>query len=177
MGDALRFAKEAHKGQTRKGGEPYIHHPVRVAGYARLYIQHVNILLPAAYLHDVIEDCGVTHETLVGKFGVMVADAVQELTNEYTKQKYPNFKRRERKIMEHERLAKCSNIAQQIKLCDRLDNIMDRLLFTDSDWAARYIRETHDLLDKIGSSNEELTSVIKERINGYTQAYAPCGKT
>jgi len=178
MGDALRFAKEVHKGQFRKGGEPYIHHPVRVAGYARLYIaSEATLFLPAAYLHDTLEDCpAVTYEILKNKFGVLVADVVRELTNVYTKNDYPNYKRRERKIMEHERLGKCSRIAQQLKLCDRLDNIMDRLMYQDLDWSARYIRETYDLLEKIGSANEELTSVIKERINGYTQAYTPCGK-
>lgn len=175
--NALKFAKECHAGQFRKGGEPYIHHPVRVAGYARLYIpDNATLYIPAAYLHDVMEDCGVTHELLTKKFGVLVADVVQELTNQFTKEKAPNYKRRERKLMEHERLAACSNIAQQLKLCDRLDNIMDRLLFTDLEWAARYIRETYDLLEKIGHSNEELTNIIKERINGYTQAHPIGGK-
>ena len=173
MGDALRFAKEAHKGQIRKGGEPYIHHPVRVAGYARLYIQSdATLFIPAAYLHDVLEDCPlVTYDILKGKFGVLVADAVRDLTNLYTKKDYPNYKRRERKRMEAERLASCSNVVQQIKLCDRLDNILDKLMYTDRDWAARYVRETYELLDLIGDANRLLSNVILERINGYCQAY------
>ena len=72
---ALEFATHAHEGMTDKAGAPYIGHPVRVA--ARLEGETDKVV---ALLHDVVEDCGVSLETLAREFGVVVADAVDVLS-------------------------------------------------------------------------------------------------
>ncbi len=79
---ALEFAGAAHEGQTRRSGEPYVHHPVEVASYlADLNLDAAT--LAAALLHDVIEDCGVSADDLRDRFGddvARLADGVTKLT-------------------------------------------------------------------------------------------------
>ena len=55
---AYEFANEAHSGQFRTSGEPYVSHPIAVANI--LSTLHMDVdSLSAAILHDVIEDCGI----------------------------------------------------------------------------------------------------------------------
>ena len=61
---ALQFARQAHDGQTRKDGTPYIVHPISMACYAiALGIKDDNIIA-TILLHDTVEDCGVKVEYL-----------------------------------------------------------------------------------------------------------------
>ncbi len=77
--DAYRYSDEAHKGQVRKSGEPYISHPVAVACIlAKLHLDIPTLL--AALLHDVVEDTGVASAELRERFGNQVADLVEGLT-------------------------------------------------------------------------------------------------
>lgn len=74
---AAEFADRAHKGVLRKGSEiPYISHPMEVAMIVALMTDDQD-LIAAAYLHDVIEDAGVTYETLKQEFGTHVAELVR----------------------------------------------------------------------------------------------------
>jgi guanosine-3',5'-bis(diphosphate) 3'-pyrophosphohydrolase len=76
---AYRFAEEAHAGQTRLSGEPYIQHPLHAAlEVARLQMDAGTIA--AALLHDVVEDCDVSLETLEGHFGSDVRRLVDGVT-------------------------------------------------------------------------------------------------
>lgn len=76
---AYRFADEAHLGQLRKNGDPYITHPIAVAAQCAEWKLDAQALM-AALMHDAIEDCGVTKEDLVERFGAPVADLVDGLT-------------------------------------------------------------------------------------------------
>ncbi len=76
---AYTFATAAHAGQTRHSGEPYITHPVAVAGQAAAWKLDAPAIA-AALLHDVMEDCGVQHAALAERFGTPVADMVDGLT-------------------------------------------------------------------------------------------------
>lgn len=76
---AYEFAENAHRGQTRTSGEPYISHPVAVA-YILLEMCMDTDTLCAALLHDVVEDTGVTLDTLRKKFGEDVALLVDGVT-------------------------------------------------------------------------------------------------
>ena len=76
---AYRFADEAHLGQTRKSGEPYITHPIAVAALCTEWKLDAQALA-AALMHDSMEDCGVTKAELVEKFGAAVAELVDGLT-------------------------------------------------------------------------------------------------
>ena len=72
---AHQYAEDAHDGQERLSGHPYITHPLAVAGIlADMHMDHQSIM--AALLHDVLEDTGIDKATLVESFGVEVADIV-----------------------------------------------------------------------------------------------------
>ena len=69
ISNAYEFAKEAHSGQTRLSGEPFIEHPLQTAIYlAELKLDSKAIA--AALLHDVMEDCDVSYTDLENKFGL-----------------------------------------------------------------------------------------------------------
>lgn len=73
---AFVVARDAHEGQTRSSGEPYITHPVAVATIiAEMKLDHEAVM--AALLHDVIEDTPYTEEQLAAEFGTSVAEIVQ----------------------------------------------------------------------------------------------------
>ena len=77
--EAYRFAEEAHAGQYRKSGEPFIEHPLSTALYlADLHFDYNA--LRAALLHDVVEDTSVTYEELAEQFGEEVATLVDGVT-------------------------------------------------------------------------------------------------
>jgi len=76
---AYRFADEAHLGQIRASGEPYITHPIAVALQCTEWKLDAQALM-AALLHDAIEDCGVTKPELIERFGAPVAELVDGLT-------------------------------------------------------------------------------------------------
>lgn len=76
---AYRFADEAHLGQLRRNGDPYITHPIAVAVQCTEWKLDAQALM-AALMHDAIEDCGVTKQDLAERFGAPVADLVDGLT-------------------------------------------------------------------------------------------------
>lgn len=76
---AYRFADEAHLGQLRNSGEPYITHPIAVAVQCAEWKLDAQALM-AALLHDALEDCGVTKIELIERFGAPVAELVDGLT-------------------------------------------------------------------------------------------------
>ena len=76
---AYRYADEAHLGQMRNNGEPYITHPIAVAAQCAEWKLDAQALM-AALLHDAIEDCGITKTELIEKFGSPVAELVDGLT-------------------------------------------------------------------------------------------------
>jgi len=76
---ALELSLEAHKGQTRKSGEPYIVHPILVAAITAK-ISNDEMMVQAALLHDVVEDTSATIEELELEFGDDVAHMVEGLT-------------------------------------------------------------------------------------------------
>ena len=108
---ALQFAQEKHRGQYRKGGKPYITHPIAVAqdlmerGYDRVY----GI---TALFHDLLEDTNATEEEILEIGGPVVLKAVQRLT------KPKNY------VMEEYLSGIESNpLAKFVKCADRIDNL------------------------------------------------------
>ena len=77
--DALRFAEEAHEGQRRKSGEPYVIHPILVAAITAV-ISGDETMVITALLHDVVEDTPHTIEEIRERFGEDVARLVEGLT-------------------------------------------------------------------------------------------------
>src|SRR5210317_1990930 len=73
---AYEVGESAHRGQTRKTGEPYILHPVAVAQIlANMRMDHESIA--AAILHDTIEDTPLTWDEIREQFGAEIADLVE----------------------------------------------------------------------------------------------------
>ena len=76
---AYRFADEAHLGQLRKNGDPYITHPIAVAVQCAEWKLDAQALM-AALMHDAMEDCGISKSDLIERFGAPVAELVDGLT-------------------------------------------------------------------------------------------------
>lgn len=76
---AIDFATDAHKGQKRASGEPYIIHPLSVAKLLVEWGMDINSVL-AGVLHDTVEDTEATHEQLETEFGHDVAQLVEGVT-------------------------------------------------------------------------------------------------
>lgn len=78
------YAIAMHKGQYRKSGQEYINHPIRVANNILTFKKsnNMDILLSAAYLHDILEDKQATYYDLIRIFGNAVASLVLELIND-----------------------------------------------------------------------------------------------
>jgi len=119
---AFLFSAEAHNGQLRRSGEPYICHPVAVT-YLLGQIRMDTQTLCAALLHDVIEDTGITKKELAATFNETVA----ELVDGVSKLSSIHFETRERAQAESFRkmlLAMNRDIRVIIvKLADRLHNM------------------------------------------------------
>ncbi len=120
--EAYRFADQAHLGQFRASGEPYITHPIAVAGLCAEWRLDAQAIM-AALMHDVIEDCGVAKRELIERFGAPVADLVDGLT----KLDKLQFSTREESQAESFRkmlLAMARDVRViLIKLADRLHNM------------------------------------------------------
>lgn len=119
---AYIFARDAHQGQLRLSGEEYICHPFGVARIlADLQIDAISIC--AALLHDVVEDTGVSLETIEKKFGKEIAMLVDGVT----KLSRIEYKSKEEQQLENYRkmfLAMAKDIrVVLVKLADRLHNM------------------------------------------------------
>ncbi|MFC1917778.1 RelA/SpoT family protein [Chloroflexota bacterium] len=77
--DAFRFAAEAHQGQVRKSGGPFLEHPLQTA-LILAGLQLDASSLAAALLHDITEDCGIPIEDIAAKFGDEIAKLVDGVT-------------------------------------------------------------------------------------------------
>ena len=146
---AYLFGAEAHEGQHRLSGEPYIYHPIAAARIlAELHLDHKSII--AAILHDVIEDTPIAKEQIESAFGADVAelvDGVSKLTQiEFESQaeaQAENF----RKMI----LAMVRDIRViLVKLADRLHN-MRTLGVMRPDKRRRIARETLDIYAPIAN--------------------------
>jgi len=146
---AYVYCAKVHQGQTRLSGEPYIIHPMEVAGLlADLKLDVPSII--TGFLHDTIEDTLVTAEDLTKMFGSEVADLVEGVT----KISKINFKTKEESQAENFRkmlLAMAIDIRViLVKLADRLHN-MRTLEFQDEVKQRRIARETMDIYAPIAN--------------------------
>ncbi len=128
---ALDFAAQAHAGQTRKfSNDPYIVHPIRVAGLAQRFDvgeRYRTIAVSVALLHDTIEDCSVTRQQIVDNFGHEVAYGVWGLTDCVGRGvATPGVDNRAtRKAMDREWLRSRNPVVRALKLLDCADNLED----------------------------------------------------
>jgi (p)ppGpp synthase/HD superfamily hydrolase len=146
---ATVFATQAHAGQKRKyTGEDYIVHPIAVAELVRERGGDEDQII-AALLHDTVEDTNTTIEDIEREFGIVVATFVEELTDVFTHEAYPDNNRAQRKCWEADRLATISDKAKLIKLCDMIDNT-STIVENDHSFARVYLKEKLELYTKMG---------------------------
>ncbi len=140
---AYKFADEAHLGQIRNSGEPYITHPIAVAAQCADWKLDAQALM-AALLHDALEDCGITKIELIERFGSPVAELVDGLT----KLDKLHFTTREENQAESFRkmlLAMARDVRViLIKLADRSHNMRTLANVARDKWA-RISSETLDI--------------------------------
>ncbi|MBO6227596.1 MAG: HD domain-containing protein, partial [Shewanella sp.] len=146
---AYQIARDAHEGQMRTSGEPYITHPVAVARIlADMRLDHETLM--AALLHDTIEDTHVTKDDLAELFGVAVAELVEGVS------KLDKLKFRDKKEAQAENFRKMMMAMTQdirvilIKLADRTHN-MRTLGALRPDKRRRIARETLEIYAPIAN--------------------------
>lgn len=159
LGDAIRFAAEAHSDQERKyDGRPYIIHPIDVMNI--LWDRAIGPIseqqLIAAILHDVVEDTSYTVEGVEYMFGATVAKLVDELTK---KEIVGN--RAARKRAERYRLASVSPEAQTVKLADIASNTKG-IVKTDPSFGPKYVLEQRSLWLALDKGDPGLRDYVNE---------------
>ncbi|MEK9657548.1 MAG: bifunctional (p)ppGpp synthetase/guanosine-3',5'-bis(diphosphate) 3'-pyrophosphohydrolase [bacterium] len=138
--NAYLFAKNAHKGQTRCSGKPYITHPLAVAEIL-LTLEQDAATLAAAFLHDTLEDCDVRAEDIANELGAEITQLVEgvtKLTSFTFASKFEEQAENFRKML----LAMTSDFRIMIiKLADRLHN-MRTISYLNVEKQRRIARET-----------------------------------
>ncbi|OOG62071.1 bifunctional GTP diphosphokinase/guanosine-3',5'-bis(diphosphate) 3'-diphosphatase [Rhodanobacter sp. B04] len=140
---AFLLGAEAHAGQERKSGEPYITHPVAVAGIlAELRLDAETII--AAILHDTLEDTELTRGALAAEFGEVVAELVDGVTK-LDKMRFGSRQEADAESFRKMLLAMARDLRViLIKLADRLHN-MRTLGAKDAPSRRRIARETLEI--------------------------------
>jgi len=137
---AYNYANEKHEGQFRKSGDPYIIHAIAV-GYILATIHGGPKTIAAGLLHDVMEDCDVSRETMVEEFGeeiTTLVEAVTKIGNIKFKDEKEYLAANHRKIF----IAMAKDVRViLIKLVDRLHN-MRTLNFMKPEKQKKIARET-----------------------------------
>jgi (p)ppGpp synthase/HD superfamily hydrolase len=156
---ATAFAAEMHYGQLRKfTNEPYIEHPRQTAEF--LYQMDSKASkedYAAALLHDVIEDTEIPSEVMRESFGDYITDLVLELTIDEEEKKEKG-----KKAYLAEKLNEMSEKAFNIKIADRLSNVIGLLdVRVEKDFVKWYLKETDYMLEKLTRelSNEQYEAV------------------
>ncbi len=160
---AYQFGAEAHAGQTRKSGEPYIEHPVAVARILAGMRMDYKCLM-AAILHDVIEDTGHSRESVAALFDEEIADLVDGVSK-LTRLDFRTKAETQAANLQKMLLAMTRDIRViLIKLADRLHN-MRTLGIMAPEKRRRISRETLEIyapianrlgIRQIGAELEEL---------------------
>ena len=140
---AYEKARSLHEGQLRKSGEPYIIHPLNVAGIlAELHVGPDTIC--AGLLHDVVEDTECTNEDIAKEFGQDIAEMVDGVTK-VGQLKFASLEQKQATNHQHILLAMAKDIRVVIvKLADRLHNIRTLGVMSDEQ-KVRIARETLEI--------------------------------
>jgi len=160
----FEFVKTYHGDQKRKyTGAPYWTHLLSVATTASKYssgLMEVEIAL----CHDLVEDTAATYNNLRIKLEALnytesqikdILKGVEDLTDVYTFEDYPELNRKERKTLEADRLIMTSPHSQTVKYADIIDNTTS-IVEHDNGFAKIYIGEVSRYLYKLDKGNPEL---------------------
>ena len=155
--DAMMFASEVHKAQRRKYTDnPYTDHLAEVAGIVATVADDPRSIA-VAWLHDCIEDQGVTAPELARRFGLRVASGVHALSD------IESGNRAERKAASRERLARAHDWVQTIKVADLISNTAS-IVQHDPDFAKVYLEEKRLLLDVLTRADPRLVAIARSQL-------------
>ena len=157
--DAMIFAIEKHKTQVRKYTNcPYADHLAQVAGITAS-VNQSPIAIAVAWLHDCMEDQEVGYDELEDRFGIVVANGVQWLSDMET------GNRKTRKELSRKRLSLAPSWVQDIKCADLISNTSS-IVMHDQKFAVTYLEEKRLLLDVLTGANENLIRIARGHICG-----------
>lgn len=137
---------------------PYVIHPREVATRSSACVGYEAIV--AALLHDVVEDCGVTHEEIAHRYGKLVSLYVKSLTDPAQK---TDGNRAERMAINFEHFKQSAIEIQNVKLCDLLSNTRS-IVVCDANFAKTYVPELA-LMNEYFQAQTELNYHLRELIN------------
>jgi (p)ppGpp synthase/HD superfamily hydrolase len=153
----MMFAREAHKDQVRKyTGNPYVDHLAEVAGIVATVALDTDHAVAVAWLHDCIEDQGVSAETLREQFGEIVTAGVILLSDLET------GNRAARKAASRARLAAVPAWIQTIKCADLISNTSS-IVKHDPKFAVTYLEEKRLLLDAMTKADPRLWQLARSQ--------------
>jgi guanosine-3',5'-bis(diphosphate) 3'-pyrophosphohydrolase len=154
--EAMMFARDAHKNQVRKyTGNPYADHLAEVAGIVAT-VEFSELMIAVAWLHDCVEDCGITLSDIEIKFGTAVAIGVSGLSD------LEVGNRSERKAASRLRLSMCSGWIQTIKCADLISNTSS-IVKHDPKFAVKYLEEKRLLLDVLTKADPRLLAMARQQ--------------
>ncbi len=146
---AYRFSEQAHRGQMRLSGDPYITHPLAVASALAEWQMDVEGLV-AALLHDVMEDTAVSKGEIAREFGRPVADLVDGLSK-LDKIEFQSHEEAQAENFRKMLMAMARDLrVVLIKLSDRRHNLQTMAALR-SDKRRRIVRETLDIYAPIAN--------------------------
>lgn len=158
------FVKEQHGEQKRKyTGFPYWHH-LRDVAYTISYYPSVAFGVEIAMCHDLLEDTDCNYIgllTKLSKLGYLMHDAafiangVQELTDQFTHEAYPEMNRKARKDSEAQRLVSISANSQSVKYADIIDNTTS-IAEHDPGFAKVYLPEIGKIIYRMDKGHPDL---------------------
>ncbi len=165
---ALKFAAEAHNGQTVPGSDlPYIVHVTMVAMEIIAALAHEeglndDLAVQCALLHDVIEDAGTSYEKLAVEFGPEVADGVLALS------KNDDNKSKQEKMADSlARIKEQPKEVWMVKLADRITNLQPPPGHWDAEKIDRYREEGGVILSELDHASPYLAERLRRKITGY----------
>lgn len=159
--DAMMFAREVHKNQRRKyTNNPYADHLAEVAGIVATVCSSKTmpareLMIAVSWLHDSIEDQGVTLDQLSVLFGNTVASGVWLLSDMET------GNRANRKAASRTRLADAPGWVQTIKCADLISNTSS-IVMHDPKFAVVYLEEKRLLLDVLTKADPQLHELASQ---------------
>jgi guanosine-3',5'-bis(diphosphate) 3'-pyrophosphohydrolase len=165
---ARLFATAAHAavGQLRKyTHEPYIVHPAEVAKIVRS-VPHTEVMLAAAWLHDTVEDTGVSIELIRAEFGSEVSDLVGWLTD-VSRPDHGN--RAARKAVDRAHTAAAPAEAQTVKCADLCSNTRS-IAAHDPKFAETYLVEKRQLLEVMTKAEPAALRLAQEALDSAERA-------
>lgn len=165
---ARLFATGAHNAidhRRKYTNTPYIEHPAAVVEFVRS-VPHTDEMLAAAWLHDTVEDTGVSIFDIYPRFGQVVTNLVSELTDVSVPE---DGNRAARKAMDLAHTAKASPEAKTIKLADLIDNSRS-ILERDPKFAKVYIEEKRRLLEVLREGDPTLYAMAEKIVRDATEA-------